>query len=548
MGTQDATPVQLKPNSNRNPAKQLPMSYAPRSSSIAPRSRLLGFALLGLAYFALLFMPGISDLREGRASEITVGSKAFTESVILGEVLRLQSDNVGVLCKHRKELSGTQVLWNALKKGEIDAYVEYSGTIQEEILKNQDVNSLQSMVGRLLQDGITMSAPLGFNNTYALGMRSEQAEKLGIQSIADLTEHSDLRFGFSDEFAQRPDGWKGLKNRYGLNPASVQTLDHSLSYRGVFEGAIDVIDLYSTDAEIAAYDLRILDDRRDYFPRYEAVVLYRTELKEKHPAVAEAFEELAGKINENQMTAMNKSVRIDKASEAKVALQFLKDNDQPDAVDRNKEKSVYQEVFIRSIEHQRLVVFSLAFAIIFAIPLGIAAYKAPRLGEAILSLVGVIQTIPSLALMVFLITLANMELGPQPAIVALFLYSLLPIVRGTHTGLTGIAPGIHESAMALGLSGWAKLRLIELPLASQAILSGIKTAAVINVGTATIGALIGAGGYGQPILTGIRLDDMRLILQGAVPAAAMALLVQWGFSWSERFFVPAGLKASPVES
>ena len=522
------------------------MSSASNSISIASRSRFWGFAALVAAYFALLFMPGITELGEGRASQITVGSKAFTESVILGEVLRLQSDNAGVPCKHRKELSGTQVLWNALKKGEIDAYVEYSGTIQEEILKNEDVNSLQEMADRLRQDGISMTAPLGFNNTYALGMRNEQADKLGIRSIADLAKHSDLRFGFSDEFAQRPDGWNGLKNRYGLSPTSVQTLDHSLSYRGVFEGGIDVIDLYSTDAEIAAYDLRILDDSLDYFPRYEAVVLYRAELKEKHPAAVEAFEEIAGKINENQMTAMNKSVRIDKASEAKVALQFLKDNDKPDAVDRGKEKSVSQEIFIRSIEHQRLVVISLALAIIFAIPLGIAAYKVPRLGEVILSVVGVIQTIPSLALMVFLITLANMELGPQPAIVALFLYSLLPIVRGTHTGLTSIAPGIHESAMALGLSGWAKLRLIELPLASQAILSGIKTAAVINVGTATIGALIGAGGYGQPILTGIRLDDMSLILQGAVPAAKMALLVQWGFSWSERFLVPAGLKASPV--
>ena len=153
--------------------------------------------------------------------------------------------------------------------------------------------------------------------------------------------------------------------------------------------------------------------------------------------------------------------------------------------------------------------------------------------------VGVIQTIPSLALLVFMIPLLG--IGSWPAIVALFLYSLLPIVRNTYSGLENIPIQIKESAEVLGMNSFAKLKLIELPLASRSILAGIKTSAVINVGTATLGALIGAGGYGQPILTGIRLDNINLILEGAIPAAVLALLVQWFFDLLEKLIVPRGL-------
>ena len=157
-----------------------------------------------------------------------------------------------------------------------------------------------------------------------------------------------------------------------------------------------------------------------------------------------------------------------------------------------------------------------------------------------LGAVGLIQTVPSLALLVFMIPLLG--IGAGPAIAALFLYSLLPIVRSTHAGLTGISPQLRESAEALGLPPGATLRLVELPLASRSILSGVQTAAVINVGTATLGALIGAGGYGQSILTGIRLADTRIILEGAVPAALLALLVQGLFELLERALVPKGLR------
>jgi osmoprotectant transport system permease protein len=141
---------------------------------------------------------------------------------------------------------------------------------------------------------------------------------------------------------------------------------------------------------------------------------------------------------------------------------------------------------------------------------------------------------------VFMIPLLG--IGGRPAIVALFLYSLLPIVRNTYAGLNDIPSSLRESAEALGLTPFARLRLIELPMAARSILAGIKTAAVINVGTATLGALIGAGGYGQPILTGIRRDDVGMILEGAIPAAILALAVQGAFELAERFLVARGLR------
>ncbi|MGE0747508.1 MAG: ABC transporter permease, partial [Rhodospirillales bacterium] len=197
-------------------------------------------------------------------------------------------------------------------------------------------------------------------------------------------------------------------------------------------------------------------------------------------------------------------------------------------------------VWRRTVEHLRLVAVSLAAAILVAVPLGIVAARRPRMGQALLAAVGVIQTIPSLAILVFMIPLLG--IGGPPAIVALFLYSLLPIVRNTYAGLHDVPPSLRESADAMGLNPGARLRLVELPLAARSILAGIKTAAVINVGTATLGALIGAGGYGQPILTGIRLDDVGLILEGAVPAAVLALLVQGMFEVAERRIIPRGLR------
>lgn len=481
---------------------------------------------------------------------IRIGSKGFTESVILGEMLtavagsRAKETHPEFKVRHLAELGGTQIVWKALLKGDIDAYVEYSGTLRHEILSERNVESLEQIAKAIGEMGIGATRPLGFNNSYALGMRRTRASELNIKKISDLRQHPQLKLGFSDEFIERDDGWGGLREKYKMPEFSLRGLDHSLAYRGLKSGSIDVIDLYSTDPEIISYDLVILEDDLQHFPRYEAVIVYRDELVRKFPLVLTAFSTLEGKIDNKSMVTMNSDSRLRHVEENKIAIDFLHK-----AVDKNLlladvSASRFQRrlnaFFANTAQHLLLVGVSLVLAILVSVPLGIYAYKRPRIGNWILGIVGIIQTIPSMALLVFMIPLLG--LGAVPAIVALFLYSLLPIVRGTYTGLCGLPESIHESALALGLPESARLKLIELPLASQQILAGVKTSAVINVGTATIGALIGAGGYGQPILTGIRLADIGLILQGAIPAAALALIVQSLFGWAEQFLVPKGLR------
>ena len=469
------------------------------------------------------------------ATPVRIGSKQFTESVILGEVARAVAGEVGVAAVHKRELGGTSILWAALLHGDIDVYPEYTGTLTHELLKgvapDADIPTLRA---RLKPLGIGITDALGFNNTYAIGMRDERAATLGIRSISDLRAHPDLRFGFSNEFMHREDGWPGLRRRYGLPQTQVRGLDHALSYRAVASGAVDAIDLYSTDAEIPYYHLRTLVDDLHYFPRYQAVYLYRLSLVRRAPAFVGALQSLAGRIDESTMRQMNAEVKLRGMKDSVVAASLLGVHADVDGT------GFWSRLLKRTIEHVKLVAISLGLALLLAIPLGILAARLQRLGQVVLALTGVLQTVPSLAMFVFMIPLFG--IGTWPAVAALFLYSLLPIVRNTHAGLVGIAPELLESAAALGLPWSVRLRAVELPLAMRSILAGIKIAAVINVGTATLAALIGAGGYGQPILTGIRLDDIGLILEGAVPAAVLALLVQGVFEGIERLLTPRGLR------
>ena len=462
---------------------------------------------------------------------VTLGSKNFTEGVLLGEVATLAVREAGVDAQHRRQLGGTRILWRALGEGSIDAYVEYTGTLAEELLRMPGADRA-ALEAALAQAGLAMTAPLGFDNRYAIGMRRERAAALGITRLSDLAAHPTLRLGLSNEFVSRADGWPGLRTAYGL-PHRPDGLDHDLAYRALASGAIDATDLYATDAEIPYYDLVVLDDDRGYFPSYAAVLLYRADLATRAPAAVTALHGLEGRIDAATMQRLNGRVKLDRETDAAVAADWL-------GLDTDAGDGRAARLWQRTREHLTLVGLSLGAALLVALPLGVLAARRPRLGQAVLTLTGLLQTLPSLAVFVFMIPLFG--IGAGPAIAALFLYSLLPIVRNTHAGLTGIPRDLRETAAAIGLPASTRLFRVELPLALRTILAGIKTAAVINVGTATLGALIGAGGYGQPILTGIRLDDLGLILEGAVPAALLALAVQGLIEGIERGLVPRGLR------
>lgn len=401
-----------------------------------------------------------------------------------------------------------------------------------------EIESQDQLQKQLLKHDIVMSKPLGFNNTYILGMKKQLSDNLNINKISDLKKYPELRIGFSNEFIDRADGWPSLKSVYGLSHTDVRGLDHDIAYRGLEAESIDVIDLYATDAEIEYYNITTLRDDLGYFKPYNAVVLFRKDLYERYPDVAQNILNLEDKIDEQKMIYMNSRVKMEGMTESSVASDFLKNTFSIKT--KTADETIISRLFKNTADHLILVVLSLFFAIITAVPLGIISYKNDSLGKIVLGLTGIIQTVPSIALLVFMIPFLG--IGFLPAVVALFLYSLLPIVRNTYSGLEDVSIDVKESARAIGLPSSARLKLVELPIASRSILAGIKTSAVINVGTATLAALIGAGGFGQPIFTGIRLDDIGLILQGAAPAAVLALIVQGLFSYLEKVVVPKGLR------
>ncbi len=481
---------------------------------------------------------GCSARERAGGATLTVGSKGFTESVILGEMATMVARAGGVPAEHRREIGGTRVLWDALLRGDIDSYPEYTGTLRKEIFAGRALADTAELQAALDEAGVRLGPSLGFDNGYVLGLREETAARLGIATISDLRTHPELAFGFSNEFMDRGDGWPALRDAYALPQRDVRGLDHDLAYRGLNEGSIQVIDLYATDAEIRYYQLRTLVDDRHHFEAYVAHLIRRVDLEARLPAAVAAVDRLAGRLTAGTMTELNARAKLKRVPETRVAADFLANTLGIHAATAVEGRAA--RIWRHTREHLFLVLVSLGLAIVVALPLGIAAARLPRAGQLLLGFVGVLQTIPSLALLVFMIPLLG--IGTPPALLALFLYGLLPIVRNTATGLRAVPAELCDAARALGLPERAILRLVELPMASPAILAGIKTSAVINVGTATLGGIIGAGGYGQPIITGIRLDDVGRILEGAIPAAVLALLVQGLFDLVERVVVPRGLR------
>lgn len=473
---------------------------------------------------AALWLAGAAVAADGT---LHVGSKRFTESYILGELLTQTAAKAGP-AEHRQGLGNTAIVLSALQAGSIDVYPEYLGTIDQEILKNARPSTLEVMRAQLAPLGLGVGIPLGFNNTYALAVRADQQ---GVARLSDLKAQPALKFGLSHEFIGRADGWPGLVARYGM-AQTPRGLDHGIAYEALAARQVDVIDIYSTDAKIAQYKLRVLDDDLHYFPRYDAVLLYRLDLPQRLPAAWKALQTLEGSISNADMIAMNAAVEIDGKSFAAVAQARLTPSKTSAVRDGLRAKLFGPDLWKLTRQHLTLVALSLVLACLVGIPLGVVAAQLPRLRQPVLALVGVLQTVPSLALLAIMIPLLGM-IGTVPALVALFVYALLPIVRNTCTGILQVPAGLRTAALALGLRRGVTLTHIELPLALPVILAGVKTAAVMSVGTATIAAFIGAGGYGERITIGLALNDNDMLLAGAIPAAVLALLTQAGFELAE---------------
>ena len=482
---------------------------------------------------------------------LRIGSKRFTESYILAQLMsQTVAAATGTAPEVRQGLGNTAIVYEALRSGNIDMYPEYAGTIALEILKLSGTTSLAEMNQALAPLGLGAALPLGFNNGYALALRAADAQRLKLRTLSDLARHPELKLGLSNEFIGRADGWAGLAKNYGLRQQPIG-LDHGLAFAAIDAKQVDVIDIYTTDAKIAHLGLSVLEDDRKYFPRYDALVLYRLEVPQRFPTAWAALQKLQGRIDESAMIAMNGRAELQSVPFDVIARDFLAGTASSGAATpalapgagatspaSGGGRSFTQKLFgpdlaRLTLQHLTLVAVSVLLAVLIAVPLALAAFPRPRWRGGLLAVAGLMQTVPSLALLAALIGLTG-SIGMLPALLALTLYALLPIMRNTVTGLSEVGEVIRQAGTALGMDRSQRLQLVELPLALPTVIAGIRTAVAIAIGTATIAAFIGAGGYGERIVTGLALNDRELLLAGALPAAALALLSEALFELLER--------------
>ena len=489
--------------------------------------------------FPLLMTLGLfSVVAAADKQTVVVASKNFNESYLLSEMLSQMLEAEGYEVERKYGLGGTLVCYEALRNGEVDLYPEYSGTLGRAILKVSDSSPSTERLNQLLDESpLEVLDSFGFNNTYAIALKDSLAKRLKLERVSQLSEQTELRVAFGLEFLNREDGWPGLSALYGLtqNPTGIE---HGLAYQAIDDGKIDIPDAYSTDGDLLRYKLTTLIDDRQYFPQYIGMPFVRKELPQEVKAVVN---QLAGKIDDQLMRDLNASVVIDGKSFAEVASQFLVESKittrdiAPNTGGKGLMDLIPESLLENTLVHLKLTSIALALGCLVGFPLGILVFRSATLSRIVVYVAGLMQTVPSIALLALMIPLFG--IGQVPAVIALFLYSLLPILRNTITALLTIDPLLKSIAEAIGLTRYQQLRHVLVPMAAPTILAGVKTAAVISIGTATLAAFIGAGGLGEPIVTGLALNSTELILQGAIPAALLAIFVELLFEGLEKLLV-----------
>ena len=490
---------------------------------------------------------------------VVVASKPFGESYLLCEIFAQLLESRGFNVERRPGLGATEIAFGALRTGAIDAYPEYTGTGLVAILHDSlaesvlaDSRAVFAHVAKRFADEyqVRWLPPLGFQNTYAIAVTRATASKYQLRTLSDLARESPrLTAGFTADFIGRADGLVGLSRVYGMRPRAVRPLAPAVKYQALVSGAVDVIDGYSTDGLLARYDLVTLVDDRHFFPPYEAAALVSNRLEARTPGAIAALTLLSGRLDEKTMRDLNRRVEVDGEDVRVVAGDELRvlgliGGHAAKGVEGRERSGFARYLWDRrasvaslTLRHLLLVGLALLGAVIVAVPLGLFLERTRRLAEPTIGTLGVLQTIPSIALLAFMIPLFGV--GVAPALVALWLYALYPVARGTYTGVREADPDAVSAAEALGTTPVQRLLWVRLPLAAPVIMAGIRTAAVITVGAATLAAFIGAGGLGEPIVAGLALADTYMILSGALPAAALALVVDGVLALVERLIAPA---------
>jgi osmoprotectant transport system permease protein len=483
---------------------------------------------------ALLLFLACTGVAE--AEPIVIGSKTFAESYILAEAGAQLLESKGYEVERRFGLNGTQIAFGALQNSEIDVYPEYTGTITEVILARPELVAYEDIRAALGERGLHLLDPLGFNNAYALATSVVSAERYSLRRISDLIDAPPLRIALAHEFLSRQDGWPGLQEHYNFE-RDAGGIEHSLAYEAINSDKVDIIAVYTSDGQIAQSDLVILKDDRGFFPEYLAAFLTRLDIDE---GALQVLETLSGRISDQKIRELNLDVLNPDVSYARIATGFLRAEGLISTSDSGP--TAMSNLVKNTQRHLKLTAIALTLAIITGVGMASIVYSHQRLADAFLYFTGLLQTVPSIALLALLIPLVGV--GQTPAIIALFLYSLLPIARSTITAMLAIPPGYRQVARAMAMTRSQELKFVLMPLAMPHVIAGIRTAAVISIGTATLAAFIGAGGLGDPIVTGLALSDSNLILQGAIPAAGLAILTELMFSAIERSLVVPHMRSS----
>jgi osmoprotectant transport system permease protein len=530
---------------------------------------------LAAALALLLVLPGVDRRAAGqgtpalaRQSPLVIASKPFGESYLLAEMFAQILEAHGIAVIRRPGLGSTEIIVGAVRTGAVDVYPEYTGTGLLAVLHDTlppamlaDARRVYAHVDSAFQArwGVRWLPPLGFQNTYAIAVRPETARRYGLRTLSDLARAGPrLTAGFTPDFIERADGLPGLVRAYGagIRPPTVRPLLAALKYQALAGGSVDVIDGFSTDGLLERSRLFVLDDDRHFFPPYEAAAVLGPRAAARSDVVA-ALTLLSGRLGEETMRTLNRRVEVDGEPVRAVAASALAGLGLRSASGTAPAATVpgpardggsfgaylwgRRAALLRlTLRHLWLVALALGGAVLVAVPLGLGLERARRAAGAALGGLGVVQTIPSIALLAFMVPVLGV--GVAPALVALWLYALYPIARGTYTGVRDADTAAVEAAEALGMTPAQRLLRVRLPLAAPVIMAGVRTAAVITVGAATLAAFIGAGGLGEPIVTGLALADTRMVLSGALPAAALALLVDGALALVEWRVAPAHLR------
>lgn len=503
-----------------------------------------------LLVFFLFFYFGLNVYSENlHTKNIRVASRDFPESILLAEILSSAIEKYSDYEVDRKfNLGGVKICFSAIENNELDIYQDYSGSLINNILgrKSKDEYILDFLKTKIYLDyGLKLSDELGFNNNFVLVANKSWAEKHKLKNISDLAlklkndPEFNPRVAFRADFIHRSDGYKSIKETYGIDFENLNVMEYNIAYANLKSNRLDLIDSFSTDPRLMDKDLVLISDDRSAFLKYDALYVYRSEILETYPELIKIFSKLESSLSDKTILDLNLQIASGKSYQ-EVANSFL------DKIDLNSKplklssrpipKSLLKEnieMFTKAFyEHLLLSYGSFFLAAVFGIIIGVLISYDLKISKFVLALISSLQTIPSLALLALLIPVFG--LGYKSALGALLVYALLPIIQNTFSGINSISSEYILLARSLALTEFQILKDIKLPMARNFILAGLKTSVVICIGTATLATFVGAGGLGDIIKAGIDLNSNYLIILGSAPAALLALFSSFVFSKLER--------------